>query len=42
MASGKTPGLTQEANGVAIDRQNNTDVFDDMIVFQIRQECRRE
>jgi len=30
MASGKTPGLTQEANGVAIDRQNNTDVFDDM------------
>ncbi|XP_019088707.1 PREDICTED: beta carbonic anhydrase 5, chloroplastic-like [Camelina sativa] len=30
MASGNTPGLTQEANGVAIDRENNTDVFDDM------------
>ncbi|CAE6161496.1 unnamed protein product [Arabidopsis arenosa] len=30
MASGKTPGLTQEANGVAIDRENNSDVFDDM------------
>lgn len=30
MASGKTPGLTQEANGVTIDRENNTDVFDDM------------
>ncbi|CAH8270798.1 unnamed protein product [Arabidopsis lyrata] len=30
MASGKTPGLTQEANGVAINRQNDNDVFDDM------------
>ncbi|CAH2077008.1 unnamed protein product [Thlaspi arvense] len=34
MASGKTPGLTQEANDrtydVTTDRQNNTDVFDDM------------
>ncbi|ESQ53793.1 hypothetical protein EUTSA_v10025824mg [Eutrema salsugineum] len=34
MASGKTPGLTQEANDrtydVTIDRENNTDVFDDM------------
>ncbi|CAG7886400.1 unnamed protein product [Brassica rapa] len=34
MASGKTPGLTQEANDctheATIDRENNTDVFDDM------------
>ncbi|KAL1215847.1 Beta carbonic anhydrase 5 [Cardamine amara subsp. amara] len=30
MASGKTSGLTQEANGVITDRENNTDVFDDM------------
>lgn len=27
MASGKTPGMTQEAT---IDREKNTDVFDDM------------
>lgn len=27
MASGKTPGLTQEAT---IDREDNADVFDDM------------